>query len=132
MCDTFVKSLPKESYLRDSMYDVAAELKQGLADKLKGQTVNIAHDKGNSKGVETNAKLLSFFNEKTGEVETYLLDLSATGKSGQEICDGLVRALKEVGCPENFLLSGLATNYFLVHRYWYSVIPIICTCRWYW
>ena len=106
----FCSAFPSDNYMRGVMFEKAAECTMALAAKLKGKYVGFASDKGNSKGCEHLAKLLSVFDDVLGEVLTYLLDLNGTGNSGIDICDAIVASLKTVRCPEDFLLTTISSD----------------------
>ena len=106
----FCKSFPSDNYMREVMFEKAAECTLSLAALLKGKHVGLGSDKGNSLGCEHLAKMLSVWCDVLGCVLTFLLDLNGTGNSGEDICDAIVASLKNVRCPEDFLLTTLATN----------------------
>jgi hypothetical protein len=133
----YAHSFPSETYLRDLMYDFAAENVLELGQKILGKPVFLSCDKGNKKGVGHFVKVLSWFND--GYVQKQVLDIDAsegntdqcaiaiqasllkvnlhvlqgqcTDSGGGGVLDDLASALSKFGlCDTNYLVSSCSLH----------------------
>jgi hypothetical protein len=94
----FATSFPSETYLRDMLFTSAAEVILQLSHKLRDiQTVFIACDKGNKRGVSHFVKILSWYDRKTMSVTKQLLDIDASEGLTEDCANAIMFSLKKVG-----------------------------------
>lgn len=92
--DRFSKCFPSEAYLRDLMYNMAAENLLELGDKLKGKQVFLSCDKGSKKGVGHFVKILSWFDD--GRVRKQCLDIDSSEGTTEQCANAIRASLKKV------------------------------------
>lgn len=106
--DRFCKSFPSDTYLRDMMFEFAAENTLELGRKLQGKLVFLACDKGNKKGVGHFVKILSWYDGKKKAVVKQILDIDASEGSTENCADAIEFSMKKLG--GNVKLQGQTTD----------------------
>jgi hypothetical protein len=106
--DRFCKSFPSTTYLRDMMFEFAAENTLELGHKLQNKLVFLACDKGNKKGVGHFVKILCWYDSDKGSVLKQMLDLDGSKGNTKQCANAIVFSLKKLG--GNVLLQGQITN----------------------
>jgi hypothetical protein len=99
----FATAFPSETYLRDLVFNFAAENVYQLGARVKDTHVFLSCDKGNKKGVTHFVKILSWYDPKTTCVVKQLLDIDASGVLTDGCADAMAASLNKVG---NIRLQG--------------------------
>ena len=105
---SFSKSFPSETYLRDMLFEYAAENSYELGRKLEGKLVFLSCDKGNKKGVGHFIKILSWYNTDTFSVKKQIVDIDASEGTTEACADAIAFSLKKLG--GNLKLQGQTTD----------------------
>jgi hypothetical protein len=103
----FATSFPSETYLRDLVFNFAAENIYQLGARVKDTHVFLSCYKGNKKGVSHFVKILSWYDPKTTCVVKQLLDIDASGGFTDDCADDIAASLNKVG---NIRLQGQTTD----------------------
>jgi len=106
--DRFCKAFPSTSYLRDMMFEFAAENTLELGRKLQDKVVFLSCDKGNKKGVGHFVKILSWYDSKKKSVLKQILDIDASEGSSVDCADAVIFSLKKLG--HGIKLQGQTTD----------------------
>jgi hypothetical protein len=91
------KNCPSENLLKEIVRDGAVDCLLWLMDELKGaHAVFLACDKGNRKGVDHLAKVLSWWDETERCVRSVCLDIDGSGGSSENVGDAIDHSLKKL------------------------------------
>lgn len=101
----FARCFPSEAYLRDLMFNFAAENLLELAEKVKGKQVFLSCDKGNKKGVGHFVKVLSWFDGT--RVQKQVLDIDGSEGSTDQCANAISASLAKVAVTK---LQGQTTD----------------------
>jgi len=110
---TFPKSFPSDATLRRYTIKQAVQETISLGRLLVDIPIYIACDKGNKKGVSHFVKFLCWWNWETGQVESQVLDIDASGGTTEECADASeasMNKLKEQAGAATHLLHGQGTD----------------------
>ena len=106
--DSFSKSFPSKTYLRDMMFEYAAESSYELGRKLEGKLVFLSCDKGNKKGVGHFVKVLSWYDRDSFLVRKQIVDIDASEGTTEACADAIAFSLRKLG--GNLMLQGQTTD----------------------